>query len=337
MQESNRNISLTSAEISQLWITYMNDSAAICHLEQEMNIVEDTEIRNLLQYALEVSHSHIRTVTELFHNENYPIPHGFKLSEDVDVTAPRLFSDTYYLNSLNQLGKLGLNNYNMALSLVVREDIYYFYSACLTESDKIIKWSNDILLSKGSYIRPPYLPKPKTFDYVHKKSFLAGYFGERRPLTGMEIANLYANFQRNALGSATMMGYSQIAQNKEVVQFLKRGRDMAQKHCDIFESYLKENDLPSPMMLDSEVTDSTTYTFSDKKMMFYCSTLTTISLGYYGTSMSMSPRRDIGVMYGRLMAEVAQFADKGANIMIKHGWMEEPPRAADRDELADND
>ncbi|MGY4690398.1 DUF3231 family protein [Salibacterium sp. K-3] len=331
---SERNISLTSAEISQLWITYMNDSAAICHLECEVNTVEDDEINELLQYALKVSQSQVRTITQLFNNENYPVPHGFNVSEDADVTAPRLFSDTYFLNSLNQLGKLGVNNYGISLSLAVREDIYHFFSTCLAESDKIIKWSNDLLLSRGLYIRSPYLPKPKTLDYVKDKSFLTGYFGERRPLTGMEISNLYANFQRNALGSATMMGYSQVAQNKEVVQYLKKGKEIAQKHCEIFESYLKENDLPSPMMLDSEVTDSTAYTFSDKKMMFYCSTLTAISLGYYGTSMSMSPRRDIGVMYSRLMAEIAKFADSGARIIIKHGWMEEPPRAADRDELA---
>uniref|UniRef100_UPI00047E73A1 DUF3231 family protein n=1 Tax=Salibacterium aidingense TaxID=384933 RepID=UPI00047E73A1 len=179
------------------------------------------------------------------------------------------------------------------------------------------------------------IPKPETYDYVKKQNFLSGYFGERRPLTAIEISNLYANFLRNALGSATMMGYSQVARNKEVVQYFKKGKEIAQKHCEIFESYLKDNDLPSPMMLDSEVTDSTTYTYSDKKMMFYCSALTATGMGYYGTSMSMSPRRDIGVMYSRLIAEIAKFADNGARIMIKHGWMEEPPRAADRDELAD--
>ncbi|WP_026700672.1 DUF3231 family protein [Salibacterium aidingense] len=336
MQLLERDIPLTSAEISQLWVTYMNDSAAICHLEHELNIVEDNEIKSILQYVLKVSQSHINSVVEIFNKENHPIPHGFKLSEDVDVTAPRLFTDKYYLNTLNQLGKIGLNNYSLAVSLVAREDIYHFFSTCLNESDKIIKWTNDVLLSKGLYVRPPQLPKAESFDYVTKQSFLTGYFGERRPLTATEIAHLYANFQRNALGSATMMGYSQVAKDKDVVQYFIKGKEIAQKHCAIFESYLKENDLPSPMMLDSEVTDSTIYTFSDKKMTFYSSTLTAVSLGYYGTGMSMSPRRDLGVMYSRLMAEVAKFADNGAKLMIKHGWMEEPPQAADRDELTNN-
>ncbi|WP_281280629.1 DUF3231 family protein [Salibacterium salarium] len=337
MESPENNAQLTSTEITHLWMTYMNDSGAICHLEYELNIVEDEEIKQIIKYALEVSQSHIEQVTQIFNKENYPIPHGFKVEEDVDVTAPRLFSDTYILNTLSQLGKIGLNQYSVALPLVVRDDIYEFFSTCLRESDKLIKLTNDVLLSKGLYARSPYLPKLEKFDFVKKQSFLTGFFGEKRPLLGTEISNLYANFQRNALGSATMMGYSQVAKDSEVVEYLIRGKEIAQKHCEIFESYLKNNDLSTLPMLDSEVTDSTDYVYSDKKMMFYCSSLIALSIGYYGASMSMSPRRDIGLMYSRLVAEVVKYADDGAKLMIKNGWMEEPPRAIDREELAKND
>ncbi|WP_407268850.1 DUF3231 family protein [Radiobacillus sp. PE A8.2] len=327
-------IKLTASEITQLWNTYMNDSGAICHLEHEINNTEDLEIKPLLQYALDVSKSHIVRITEILNKENYPVPHGFTLDEDVNVNAPRLFSDAYSLIAMNQLGKLGLSAYSMALPVAVREDVYCFFSDCLRESDEIIKKTNDLLLSKGLYIRSPYLPTPENIDFVKKKSFLAGYFGEKRPLTGGEITNLYANFQRNALGSATMIGYSQVAEKKDVTEYILRGKEIAQKHCEILGSYLNENDLPSPMNWDAEVTDSTTYTFSDKKMMFYSTSLIALSVGFYGASISMSPRRDIGAMYGRLTAEILNYADDGAKLMIKYGWMEEPPRALDRDELA---
>ncbi|MDQ0300089.1 hypothetical protein J2S78_002536 [Salibacterium salarium] len=334
METSHGNIQLTAAEISHLWTTYMNDSGAICHLQYEFNIVEDPEIKQIIEYALKLSQSHLEQITQIFNKENYPIPHGFNLEEDVDVTAPRLFSNTYFLNSLNQLGKIGLNQYSVALPLAVRDDVYHFFSTCLGESDKLIKMTNDVLKSKGLYVRSPYLPKAEMFDYVKKQSFLTGFFGEKRPLLGTEITNLYANFQRNALGSATMMGYSQIAQDNEVMQYFIRGKDLAQKHCEIFDTYLKDNDLSSLSMLDSEVTGSTDFVYSDKKMMFYCSSLNALSIGYYGASMSMSPRRDIGLMYSRLVAEIAKYADDGAKLMIKKGWMEEPPRAIDREELA---
>ncbi|RPF50057.1 DUF3231 family protein [Aquisalibacillus elongatus] len=328
------DIKLTSAEITNLWSAYMNDSSSICHLKYYLNKVEDTEIKSVIQYALDISQSHVNTITDIFTQEGYPVPHGFKLNEDVDVTAPRLFSDTYFLYMINQLGKIGLNAYSMAVSVAVREDVYSFFSQCLRESDNLIKKTNDILLAKGLYIRSPYLQKPESYDFVKQKSFLAGYFGEKRPLIGTEITNLYTNFQRNALGVAAMIGYSQVAQDEEVKQFLLRGKEIAKKHCEIFGSFLKESDLPSPMTWETEVTDSVTYTFSDRKMMFYTTSLIALSVGYYGTSMSMSPRRDIGVMYSRLVAEILKYADDGAKIMIKHGWMEEPPRALDRDELA---
>jgi hypothetical protein len=35
-----------------------------------------------------------------------------------------------------------------------------------------------------------------------------------------------------------------------------------------------------------------------------------------------------------LMAEVTQYAEDGAAIVIENGWMEIPPRAAERRELA---
>ncbi|RKQ31563.1 DUF3231 family protein [Oceanobacillus halophilus] len=325
---------LTSGEITNLWNMYMNDSGVICHLEYELNKVEDIEIKGLIQYALDISKSHINTITKILNSENYPIPHGFKLDEDVDVTAPRLFTDTYSLFSTNNLGKMGLNAYSAALPFAVREDIYTFFSECLRESDDILKKTNDLLLSKGLYMKLPLLPTPENFDFVEKKSFLAGYFREKRPLTGAEITNLYANFQRNALGSATMIGYSQVAKKSDVIEYILKGKEIAQKHCEIFGSYLSESDIPSPTTLDTEVTDSTSYTFSDRKMMFYSTSLTAISVGYYGTSMSMSPRRDIGVMYSRLIGEILKYANEGAKIMIKYGWLEEPPRALDRDQLA---
>lgn len=326
-------LKLTSAEISNLWSTYMNDSGNICHLNHELNNVTDKETKDLLLEALAISESHITTITKILQEEKYPIPHGFKLDEDVAITAPRLFSDTYLLLNINQLGKLGLQAYSMALPIATRDDVYTFFSACLRESDDLIKRSNILLLSKGLYSKSPYLPFPDEFTFVEKKSFLAGYFGERRPLIGTEITNLYENFKRNALGSATMIGYSQVASKSDVSAFILRGKEIAQKHCEVLGSFLKDNDLPSPVTWDTEVTDSTEQTFSDRKMLFYATVLTGISTAFYGASIALSPRRDIGVMYSRLIAEILKYADDGAKLMIKYGWMEEPPRSLDRDEL----
>jgi hypothetical protein len=59
-----------------------------------------------------------------------------------------------------------------------------------------------------------------------------------------------------------------------------------------------------------------------------------LSIGYYGTGIAQSPRVDIGVMYSRLMVEIQFYSEDGSNIMIHNKWLEQPPIASDRDELA---
>lgn len=328
------NATLSSAEITSIWTAYMNDTGLICQLQQFSAKVNDEEIRLLLQHAVELAQGNIQTLTEIFKKEKYPLPYGFKTEEDVDITAPRLFSDTYVLNYLHTGAQTALQAYSISLSYAVRADIYSYFNECITQLTKHLREIRELLLSKGLYIRSPNLPTPENYDFVKSQSFLTGYFGERRPLAGTEIVNLYANFQRNALGSATMIGFSQVAKSKEVRKYLVRGKEIAQKHCEVFGSTLREDDLPVPMTYETEVTDSTTYIFSDKLMMFYSTALIALSVGYYGSSMAMSPRRDIGVEYSRLVLEILKYAEDGAKIMIKNGWMEEPPRALDRDELA---
>ncbi|WHY69492.1 DUF3231 family protein [Neobacillus sp. SuZ13] len=327
---------LTSTEITALWTSYINDTAIACQFKYFLTIVEDEEIKALVKHAFEIAQGNLKTLTEIFNKEKYPIPYGFKLIEDINVNAPRLYSDTYFLNYLHHASQIALQGYSIHLSVSVRADVYSHFSECISQLINFLRDVKELLLSKGLYIRSPYLPIPDDIDFVKKQSFLKGFFGERRPLIGTEISNLYVNFQRNAFGVATLIGFSQVAQSQEVAKFLFRGVEIAKKHCDVFGSILKEDYLPVPMSWDSNVTESTAYTFSDKLMMYYTSSLIALSIGFYGTSMAMSPRRDLGLHYVGLTAEIALYAEDGANIMIKNGWLEQPPMAPDRDELIKN-
>jgi hypothetical protein len=334
--ETQKNIRLTAAELSQLWTSFQNDTMSICMLKYFLDKVEDTEIRSVIEYALQLSQSHISKLTDIFKGENYPVPKGFNEEEDLNVNAPRLFSDEYILLFMRQLGQLALNAYSVSKSLAVRSDIDEYYAECLVEAIKLETFAKKVLLSKGLYIRSPYIPTPEKVDFVKKQSFLTGWFGERRPLLSLEITNLYSNIQRNELGIATLIGFSQVAQSKEVVKFLMRGKEISTKHNEIFGSILHEADIPNPVPGDTFVTESKISPFSDKLIMFQVTALITIGVGYYGTSISTSARRDLMLHYERLIQEILKYSEDGANIMIHNGWMEEPPRASDRDELAKN-
>lgn len=102
-------------------------------------------------------------------------------------------------------------------------------------------------------------------DFVKEKSFLEGFFGDVRPLSVLELTNLYSNIQRNALGSTTLIGFSQVAKDAKVKKYLVRGRDIAKKHVEVFGQKLKKDNLLVPMPWDIDITESTTLTFSDTR------------------------------------------------------------------------
>ncbi|MFA9457905.1 DUF3231 family protein [Halalkalibacter sp. AB-rgal2] len=157
---------------------------------------------------------------------------------------------------------------------------------------------------------------------MKKQVFLCDILNHKRLLVAAEITNLYANLQRNALGVATFTGFSQVAQDHDVKLFIRRGIEIGKKHAKLFGEKLEESNPPVPTTWSSEITNSTAHTFSDKMMMFYTSSLISLSIGYYGISTSQSPRVDIGVMYNRLLLEIQLYSENGVNIMIKK-WLEQ--------------
>jgi hypothetical protein len=232
------------------------------------------------------------------------------------------------------MGIMALQFYSNAKAFAVRPDIDAYFKNCLRELNDYNTMIKTLLVSRGLYNRSPYIIPAKEVHFVKSTNFMSSLFGKERPLTAMEIANLFMNFQRNALGRATMTAWSQTAQAEEVAEYMKRGKEIASKHAKVFGSTLEESDLPVPQFWDDEVTDTIVPPFSDKLLMFVTTALSALSMGFYATSMAVSSRKDIAADYVRLSAEIASFAEDGMKILIDNGWMEEPPLAPDRDKLA---
>jgi hypothetical protein len=327
-------IKLTTGEMAQLWAQYMNDSGSVCVLTHFLEKAEDEEIKPVIEWALNLSKSHIQKLTSIFVKEGYVVPNGFKVEEHVNLASAKLYSDSFVLEFINQMAKIGLTTYAASVASSVREDITDYYMECTTETMQLFKMSKDLLLLKGLYVKTPYMQKMDHVEYVKRQGFMLDVFGEKRPLLVAEISNIYANLQRNALGVATLAGFSQIAKDKEVKQFLLRGIKIANKHIKLFAGKLEESYLPVPRTLASEVTSSTDQTFSDQLMMFFTSGFIALSIGFYGTGVAQSPRMDLGVMYNRLSVEIQLYSEDGSNILINNKWLEQPPMALDRDELA---
>jgi hypothetical protein len=326
------NIQLTAAEIGTLWYQYMSDSMALQVLTVFCQQVEDKEIRPIVEYAKGLSEKHLRKISEIFGGENVPLPIGFT-AEDIDLAAPRLYSDPFYLSYLRNMGRVGLQRYGLALTSSARADVRNFLHECIRSSADLDEKATRIQLSKGLYVRSPYIPVPEGTDKVESNEFMGSLFGNQRPLLASEIDHIFVNAQSNIMGKALFIGFSQVAQEPDIRDYLLRGKRIAHKQIEVLSDTLKGEDLPAPMSLDSYVTDSSTAPFSDKLMMYHAAMLETAGMGNYGVSISMSMRMDIALMYSRFMVEVGRYTKTGLQLTIKRGWMEKPPQTVDRKAL----
>lgn len=325
-------IRLTAAEMAVLWTQYINDTVSICVNSYFLEKVEDHEVKPVIEFALNGSRQNISFLKELFIKENFPIPTGFT-EKDVHVNAPRLFSDTYFLMYLRNMSVLGMAAGGLALGIATRPEVVKFFKSVLKMAVGLQDLTRDLMLKQGTYVRPPFISTPDKVDFVERQSFLTGFLGEKRTLVAQEITMLFNNIQTNAIGKTLITGFAQTAQSREVKEYFIRGKRIAQKHIDIFSDILKKEDLPAPMTWDTALSDSTIPVFSEKLMMFHVSGMIAAGIGNYGASMSGSPRRDLGLKYASLIPEIALYAEDGANIMIKHGWLEEPPQSDNREKL----
>lgn len=333
--DSTQTIKLTSSEMGCLWINYMSDSMASYVLSYFLEKSQDPEARSILEYACGLSKAHLQTISNIFTKENFPIPHGFTQA-DVNVDAPPLFSDPFYLMYLKNMSTLGLAAYSLALSQATRDDIREYFKECLNQSAELYDKVVGTMLSKGLLVRPPSISVPEKVKFVERQRFLSNLLGagNERPLIAIEITHLFTNIEATITVRALLIAFSQVCQSKKVRDSMIRGRDIATKHIDLFAKTLQKNFLPAPMPSDTNVSDSKIAPFSDKLMMFHATLLASSGTGNYGLAMAASPRKDIVADYARLMTELAQYTEDGANIMIENGWLEEPPQADDRTALA---
>lgn len=329
----NNSIRLTAPEITSLWTQYMFETMSICFIKYALEHMDDKDIREIYKTALNLSESHVQQIIVFFKGEKYPIPKGFS-EEDVNIHAPRLFQDPLYLYYIYIMSLQGLTGYALSVGTSIRADLRKYYINCNTETMMLYDTIMDTMLTKGLFSRPPVITPPTKIDFVKHNSFLTGWFGDRRPLTGMEIGDISFNMNKMNLHVALKVGFSQVASSEKVRKFIKRGMEISNKHIGTFIAIFSEEKLNSPVSWQSLVTDSTISPFSDKFMMYQVQLSTQLAIAFYGAALSVTSRRDLALQYGLLTAELANYGEDGINLMIDYGWLEEPPRATDRRALS---
>lgn len=323
---------MVTLDVSNLWTPYINNTMATCVNKHALQTITDPDIHHIFEKALQLSEHIVQNITDIFNGENFPIPQGFT-DEDVHLNAPRLFSDEFWLFYLHEMTIHGLTAYSLGITSSHRHDVRQLYLEIFDRASDLYDSTLEMMRSKGLLERAPTITLPEKIEFAEKQSFIAGWFGNHRSLNVIEISSLYFNLHKSIMTRDLALGFSQTAQSKEIRFFIRRVFELADEHISIFSSILHDDFISSSISWDTHITDSEIAPFSDKLMMFHCSFLIQSAMAYYGTALSGSMRRDLGLKYSAAIARDVKLAEDCVNIMIANGWFEEPPHSVDRREL----
>ncbi|WP_188455696.1 DUF3231 family protein [Virgibacillus oceani] len=321
--------SLTAAEVSALWLQYTSDSMAICVYKYFLNIVEDKEIKTILRFSLQLSETHIVRITEFLKSANFEVPIGFT-EKDVNVNAPRLFSDQFLLFYSYIMTIHGLSAYGLAITNIERQDLQDYFFECTNSSRELFQKIVELAKKQPKYTSVPSVPSPHEAEFIESPGFISNLIGDKRPLNSSEISTLFFNSMKTGFIGSLSLAFSQVAVREDVRKFMLKNVKLAGKDAESFDSILQHGHLPIPEKWDNEITNSTVSPFSDKLIVSHAAFLVNAALSYYGASLGSSFRSDIILSYSKVFTHAMEAGALSYNILVKHRWLEKQPETVDR-------
>jgi hypothetical protein len=327
------NLKLTSSEIGTLWGEYVNGTAVDTINRYMVTIIEDAAIKAIFEDAIETYAKQKNQMVTFLEKEGFPVPIGFTES-DLYKGKQRLFTDIFCLNYLHIMTLHGLLGHSTSLGVSVRKDLRYFYDACDNDGKRMYHQTIELLLEKGSFQRDPLFYPAKNPEYVSSNDFMDGFFGKGRTLAATEIISISFNLKKSIMAKTLSIAFSQVAQTKEVRKFLEEAEKVADQQIKMFSKIMQTDNLPAPKSWETEVTDSTDSPFSDKLMLYHIGFLFQAAQNYHGTGLASAMRTDLVAAYETTILKNLMVTKKWFNIMVQNKWLEQPPLAPNRKEIA---
>lgn len=317
---------LTPAELSNLWNSYLANTMAVFITRYTIAICQDQEVKNILVFAEKLAFDESQQAEQFIKDAGYPLPQAFT-DKDVSIKAPRLYSDNLLLMIKYALTQDAAIFYSLSLGNSIDLDVRRYYETCVADTAKLFNMIMDLMVKKGLHHPVFHLPRPGNTEKVAKNSYLAGWFREQRPLNAQEINNLTLNFKGLEIQKEVARSFIQTTPIKELKEHFQRCVDIINKHLDLLQGILSENDLPRLPTWENEITDSTAPPFSERVMLFNISLLISSAVSKYGISISTAMRKDLGVDYLRLMTELLKYGEDTMNLMIEYQYLDQMPMA----------
>ncbi|TYS67713.1 DUF3231 family protein [Sutcliffiella horikoshii] len=334
MGSSSNRVPITSTELANLWMTYQDKTMIMRFLEYFLKHAEHEETRKILRYYYERAIESVAFVSNIFQQEGAVIPMGFT-EKDLNKEAPKLFDYMYDAMYLHLMAKIGTNLYALYSTMSYRQDIRQFFRSLTEEGQEAYDQITQILLEAGILSRPPYVSMPKEVKFVQDKKYMTGlnWLSNERSLNTLEISLIHHAIETNLTGMQLMIGFAQVAQDQQVRNHFVNGMKLSMKIETSLGEFLRQDYIEPPATHAGKATNSTISPFSDKLMLYNTNLLTTFGLGSNALGGAFSLRTDLPAKMALLSKDIYSFAKQGGLIMLKNGWMEEPPQVEDRNQL----
>jgi hypothetical protein len=327
-------IQLTSSELGTLWMTYQSACATLMKCEFIKDRTIDKEAQNILTNYITEAQGVKDKIVNVFNNEKAVIPIGFD-ERDIVSEAPPLFDDIFNIMILRQMMKLNYGHSAIFSAMSYMKEVHDILKLNYDIADKYYVISTNYLLGKGVLTKPPYVAMPKQVEIIEDKNYMSGFnpLSDKRSLNTIEVGFLNEAIEDNIFGMQLMIGFAQVATDKEVKKYFLEGKEVAKKIISNLSDLLLQSDIQPPSTWAGKATESTKTPFSDKLMMYTTSLISSSAIGYNALGTSFSMRSDLHVKLSLIAKDTFGYAKKGGKLMIEHKWMEEPPQMEDRNQL----
>lgn len=326
-------LKLTSSEIGTLWGQYVDGTMTDVVNRYMLSIIEDEAIKTIFEDAIKTFEKQKKQLVTFMENEGFPVPIGFTES-DLNKGAERLFTDIFCLDYLHIMTLHGLLGHTTSLGVSVREDLRYFYDSCDNDAKKMYHQTIELLLEKGNFQRDPLFYPTKNPEFISSQDFTDGFFGKGRRLAATEIISISFNLKKSIMAKTLSIAFSQVTETKEVRKFLEDSEKTADGQIKSFSKIMQSDNLPVPKSWETEVTTSTDSPFSDKLMLYHIGFLFQAAQLYHGAGLASAMRTDLVTAYEGVILKNLMVTKKWFNIMVQNKWLEQPPLAPNRKEIA---
>lgn len=327
-------IKLTSAELGLLWMSYIPISARISvHGIFGGKSIDKGAQSIFKSYNIDVQNLK-NEIAKILTNEKVIIPFGFD-ERDITPEAPPVFDDVFNIMFLRRMMKLNFGHDGVFIGMTYMKEVNNYFESNYLICNKYYMMATNYLLRKGVIALPPFVPMPKKVKFIQDKNYMSGIniFSPKRLLNTVEIGYIHEAMESSIFNMKLLKGFAQVATDSKVKKYFIEGMDLSNRIISKLSDILLQSDIQPPNFWNGKVTNSTESPFSDKLMMYINSLIASTPLGFTALGASFNMRIDLPLKLAFISKDTFEYAKKGAKIMIKHKWMEEPPQIKEKNNL----